>query len=118
MTPFGARICQWRQAKSLTLSAMANDLGVTPAYLSALEHGRRGRPAPGMIMQICGVLGLIWDETAELKRLAKVSHPKVTLDTSGLSPVATEFANRLQQEMRDLDDETILAMMTHLPEKK
>ncbi|MBF0268105.1 MAG: helix-turn-helix transcriptional regulator [Alphaproteobacteria bacterium] len=118
MTPFGARIRQLRQDKGLTLSRMAEDLGVTPAYLSALEHGRRGRPAPGLIMQMCGVLNLIWDEAAELKELAKISHPKVTLDTSGLTPLATEFANRLQSAIRDLDDETIASMLAHLPERK
>ncbi|CAA6604833.1 Transcriptional regulator [Rhodospirillaceae bacterium LM-1] len=118
MTPFGARIRQLRQDKGLTLSRMAEDLGVTPAYLSALEHGRRGRPAPGLVMQMCGVLNLIWDETAELKELAKISHPKAMLDTSGLSPLATEFANRLSREIRHLDDEAIQAMMAHLPEKK
>lgn len=117
MTPFGQRIRQLRAAKGLTLSRMAQELGVTPAYLSALEHGRRGRPAPGLVMQICGVLNLIWDEAAEIKELAKLSHPKVTLDTSGLTPLATEFANRLAGDIRDLDDETIAAMMAHLGKK-
>lgn len=117
MTPFGARIRQLRAAKGLTLSRMAEELGVTPAYLSALEHGRRGRPAPGLVMQICGVLNLIWDEAEALKELAAVSHPKVTLDTSGLTPLATEFANRLAGDIRDLDDETILSMMAQLGKK-
>ncbi len=115
MTPFGARIRQLRQARGMTLTGMAQELGVTPAYLSALEHGRRGRPAPGLIMQICGVLGLIWDEAVELKDLAKRSHPKVTLDTSGLSPEATELANALGRTIRDLPDETISALLALLP---
>jgi len=118
VTPFGAKIRQLRQDKGMTLSGMAEELGVTPAYLSALEHGRRGRPAPGLVMQICGVLNLIWDEAAELKQLAKLSHPKVTLDTSGLSPQATELANRLGKSIRDLDEDSIAALLALLPREK
>ena len=85
------------------LKAMATELGVSSAYLSALEHGHRGRLGSVLVMQICGQLDLIWDEAEELKRLAELSHPKVTLNTAGLHPKATELANRLAQELPRLD---------------
>ncbi len=44
MTPFGARLREIREARGMTLKSMAAAIGVSPAYLSALEHGRRGRP--------------------------------------------------------------------------
>ena len=44
MTPFGARIREMRQQRGITLQDMAAALEVSPAYLSALEHGKRGRP--------------------------------------------------------------------------
>ena len=37
----------------------------------------------------------LWDEADALARLAALSHPRVTIDTAGLSPDATELANRL-----------------------
>jgi transcriptional regulator with XRE-family HTH domain len=114
MTPFGERLREHRSRKGVTLKVLAQELGVTAAYLSALETGRRGLPAPGMVMQICGALGLIWDEAEELKRLAAISQPKVTLDASGLSPKAVELANRLKKTLRDLPEETIDALLATL----
>ena len=114
MTPFGEKLREHRNRKGVTLKTLALDLGVTAAYLSALETGRRGLPAPGLVMQICGALGLIWDEAEELKRLVAISHPKVTLDTSGLSPRTVELANRLKRALRDLPDETVEALLETL----
>lgn len=110
MTPFGARIRELRRQRSVTLKQMAADLGMSAAYLSALEHGKRGRPGPGLVMEVCGYFGLIWDEAEALKRLAELSHPRVVLDTSGLTPQATAFANRLAECLRELDDDAIAAL--------
>lgn len=107
MTPFGQRIRELRGRRGIALKDMAAGLGVSAAYLSALEHGRRGKPGPGLIMQICGFFDLIWDEAEELKRLAQLSHPRAVIDTGGLSPKATELANLLAQRIRDLDEETL-----------
>ena len=86
---------------------MAEALGVSAAYLSALEHGRRGRPTHAMVVAICAQLNIIWDEADELARLARLSHPRVTVDTAGLSPTATELANLLAERIRKLPPERI-----------
>ena len=102
MTPFGARLQSLRAARGMTQKALAERLNVSPAYLSALEHGRRGQPGPGLVLEICGHLDLIWDEAEDLKRLAAQSRPKVTLDTGGLSPKVTELVNILNGRLTDL----------------
>ncbi len=107
MTPFGARVRELRARKGVKQKQMAEDLNVSSAYLSALEHGHRGRPASGMIMQICGYFDLIWDQSEDLKRLADLSHPRAVIDTAGLSPKATELANMLGETIAELDDDTI-----------
>lgn len=114
MTPFGAKVRALRDAKGIPLKQMAADLNVSSAYLSALEHGNRGRPAPGLVMQIAGYLGCIWDEAEELKRLAELSHPRVTIDTAGLPPDRTELANRLAESIGSLPDDVIAAMLERL----
>ncbi|WP_243634465.1 hypothetical protein [Roseicella frigidaeris] len=43
-------------------------------------------------------------------RLARLSHPRVVVDTSGLSAEATALANRLAREIRRLSPETIAAL--------
>ncbi len=102
MTPFGVRLRQLRAERGTTLKQMAEALGVSAAYLSALEHGRRGRPTHAMVVAICAHLNIIWDEADELMRLARLSHPRVTVDTAGLSPAATELANLLAERVRKL----------------
>ncbi len=107
MTPFGTKVRELRAARKLSLKKMAEDLGVTSAYFSALEHGHRGRPGSGLIQQICGYFELSWDEAEDLERLAGLSHPRVVVDTSGLGPTATELANLLADSIDDMDDDTI-----------
>jgi len=107
MTPFGARLRALRAERGINQKVLAKRLNVSPAYLSALEHGRRGQPGPGLVLEICGHLDLIWDEAEELKRLAANSRPKVVLDTGGLSPKATEFANRLAGSLHHLTEAEI-----------
>ncbi|MBC9210179.1 helix-turn-helix transcriptional regulator [Roseomonas aerophila] len=109
MTPFGARLRALREEKGITLSGLAAALQVSPAYLSALEHGRRGRPSAGLIQQVNDYFGL-WDNVEELERLARLSHPRVVLDTAGLSPEATELANRLALRIRSLTPARIAAL--------
>lgn len=110
MTPFGARLRALREARGISQKELAGALHVSPGYLSALEHGRRGRPSAGLLHQVCEHFGLIWDDAEELSRLARLSHPKARLDTSGQSPEATALANRLAREWRRLAPEDITAM--------
>ena len=107
MTPFGMKVRELRKTRKITLKEMAEELGVSSAYFSALEHGHRGKPGSGLVQQICGYFNLIWDDAEELRRLAQLSHPRVVIDTSGLSPEATELANTLAVKIQDLDEETI-----------
>lgn len=107
MTPFGARLRDLRQARGMTMKAMAAAIDVSPAYLSALEHGKRGRPSWDLLQRIIGHLNIIWDEAEELERLAGLSHPRVVVDTEGLGPKATELANRLARSIGRLDEATL-----------
>ena len=116
MTPFGRRVRELRAARGVTLAQMAQALGVTPAYLSALEHGKRGRPTFTLIQGAIHLLGVIWDEADELVRLADLSHPRVTIDTAGLDPEATLFANRLAREIGLLEGEDLRRLAAVLDE--
>ena len=114
MTPFGLKMRELRRARSITLKRMAEDLQISPAYLSALEHGHRGRPSPVLLRQICSFFNVIWDEAEELHRLAAISHPRIVVDTAGLSPKATELANRMPERIGELDDATLEAALNLL----
>ena len=116
MTPLGARIRVLRSVRGLTLAQMAAALQISTAYLSALEHGKRGVPTSGFLELVTAFFGLDWDKAEELKRLAEISRPKVVLDTSVLSPKATEFANLLGKRIRHLDDSRLDALIGEISE--
>ena len=107
MTPFGEKVRELRQQHGLSLKQMAADIGVSAAYLSALEHGHRGRPPFALVQAICAYFHIIWDDAEELQQRAALSHPRVVIDTAGLSPKATEVANRLAQAIGKLSDDTL-----------
>ncbi|MFL5286835.1 MAG: helix-turn-helix transcriptional regulator [Rhodopila sp.] len=110
MTPFGARLRSLRAERGITLKRLAEALQVSPAYLSALEHGKRGAPSAGLVHQVNEFFGLIWDEADELSRLARLSNPRVTVNTAGLTPEQTALANRLAQVIHRLTPEAVAAL--------
>jgi transcriptional regulator with XRE-family HTH domain len=110
MTPFGARVRALRTQRGITLKSLAESLQVSAAYLSALEHGKRGAPSPGLVHQVNEVFGLIWDDAEDLARLARLSHPRVSVNTAGLTPEQTALANRIAQTIHRLPPETVAAL--------
>jgi transcriptional regulator with XRE-family HTH domain len=117
MTPFGEKMRGLRLQRNVTLKDMATALNVSSAYLSALEHGKRGRPSWHLLQGVLSYFNIIWDEAEELVKLAKLSHPRITIDTQGLSPKATELANRLSVDIGKLDDVQIMKLIAMLEEK-
>lgn len=114
MTPFGERLRELRAERGMTQKQMAEAIGVSPAYLSALEHGKRGTPRWILVQDIIACLNIIWDEADELQRLAMHSAPKVTIDTTVLSPKATELANLLASGIDVLGEEALEDMRLRL----
>lgn len=118
MTPFGERLRELRRERGIAQKDMAKALGVSAAYLSALEHGHRGQPNWAFVQKIIGYFNIIWDEAEELEDLVFASDPRVVIDTSGLSPQATRLANLLSRKIRDLDEDTMSRLMEILGPKK
>lgn len=102
MTPLGAKLREMRAERGVTLKEMAHAIGVSPAYLSALEHGKRGAPTWFLVQRIIVFFNIIWDDAEELCRLAQSSDPRIKIDTSGAIPEATAFANLLARTVGDL----------------
>jgi transcriptional regulator with XRE-family HTH domain len=120
MTPFGEKVRAMRTERGIAQKEMAAAIGVSPAYLSALEHGRRGVPNWAMVQKIIGFFNVIWDEAEALEDLARRSDPRVTVDTAGLSPEATLLANRLAAQITMLspdDIERIVALLDEIDQK-
>lgn len=97
MTPFGDAIRKLRAERGVSQKEMARAIGVSPAYLSALEHGNRSEPTWELVQRVIGYFHIIWDEAEELQRLAGLSRPRAVIHTQGLSAKAVETANRLAE---------------------
>lgn len=120
MTPFGERVRRLRRERGLLLKDMAAHLGVSSAYLSALERGERGKPTFTLIQGVIQYFNIIWDEADELARLADLSEPRVKIDTGSTTPRKTLFANRLAREIAQLSDqeiEDLLAILDRAAER-
>ena len=113
MTPFGEKIRALRTDRGVTMKQMAQAIGVSAPYLSALENGNRGLPSWYLVQRIIAYFNIIWDEAEDIAELARLSHPRVVIDTSGLSPRATELANRLADNIARLS-ESELQQFLHL----
>lgn len=111
MTPFGEKIRALRSARGVDQATMAADLGVSAAYLSALEHGKKGAPSWAMTQKIIQYFGLIWDEAEALQLLAQLSKPRVTVETAGLDPRATRAANLLARRVGHLSSADLDALL-------
>jgi transcriptional regulator with XRE-family HTH domain len=83
LTPFGKAVRKARLDADVTLSEMAAALGVTPAFLSALETGRKKIPGDivGKAETYFAGLGI---RIEPLQPLADVSNATVSLE--GLAP--------------------------------
>jgi transcriptional regulator with XRE-family HTH domain len=117
VTPFGRKLRSLRAARRCQLKDLAKALKVSSAYLSALEHGHRGKPSAGLVQQVAAYFNLAWEQVDELKALAELSDPRVTIDTAGLTPEATELANRLAARIDALSDNEIARLLALLKAK-
>jgi transcriptional regulator with XRE-family HTH domain len=117
MTPFGARVRQLRAQRGVSLKVMAAALGVSSAYLSALELGQRGKPPWYLVQRVITYFNVIWDDAEELQRLAEVSAPRVTVDTAGLTPTHTRLANRLASDIANLNEAAAAELLGRLEAK-
>ncbi|WP_143957588.1 helix-turn-helix domain-containing protein [Rhodoligotrophos appendicifer] len=114
MTPFGQKMRELRELRGISLKEMAASVGVSSAYLSALEHGRRGRPSWTLLQRIITYFNVIWDEAEDLAALAQRSHPRVVIDTSHLTARATETANLMSERIAKLSEEQLENIATIL----
>ncbi|MAV47045.1 MAG: XRE family transcriptional regulator [Alphaproteobacteria bacterium TMED89] len=114
MTPFGEKMVALRDSRGWTQKKMAEKLGVSAAYLSALENGQRGKPSRRLLHAVCQTFGIIWDEADALADLAQASHPVVKISTRGLSATHTRFAHVLADRIGSLSETQLKAWLVLL----
>lgn len=79
MTPFGTDILRLLRHRSFRQCDLARAIGAHPTYLSALLHGRKGRPSRKQITTIAQALNLNSREFASLEAAAEASFKSLDL---------------------------------------
>lgn len=98
MTPFGKFMRHLRLDKGLMLKESAEKLGVTSAYLSALEHGKKGVPGAQLVDRIIAVFGLDAKQAKTLRAAVRDSGTRFDMpakSTPDAFLTANIFARRI-----------------------
>jgi transcriptional regulator with XRE-family HTH domain len=104
LTPFGKALRKLRIDRDMLLKTMAEGASVTPAFLSAIEAGKK--PIPSYLVgRLAQWMRLNDPETEELRHAAAMSAAFVQIP---LSPASSMFdrslATQLARSFVDLDD--------------
>lgn len=122
LTPFGKEIRRLRleHEKVPRLKDMADALGVSSAFLSSVESGRKSAPSE-LVDQIGKLFRLDASRTAELHRLARASTKAVQLSLTGTSEKSRELAVTFARRFPSLSEDEMtnfLELLGHEQAKK
>ena len=106
LTGFGQFLRKIRIDCNELLKDMADKLGVTSSYLSAVETGKRNIPK-GWVEKICKYYNLAVFEREALEVAATNSARVVMMDLSNMTPKRKETALLFARKLDDVDDSVI-----------
>ena len=105
LTPFGKFCRKLRIDKGELLKEMADKLGVTSSYLSAVENGRRNIPKD-WAGKIASIYHLSEDQFNDLQSSIEESQSIIKVDLSGANAEQKNLMLAFAREFKDLSDET------------
>jgi transcriptional regulator with XRE-family HTH domain len=117
LTPFGKAIRKMRIDLAITLKEMAERLGVTPAYLSAVETGKK-RVTDDLLDKIEEHYSLSAIEARDLRRQADQSASVIKLKMNGTDNGIREMATVFSRRFSDLEEKEVQEIMNILNKKK
>ena len=107
MTEFGKEIRKLRIDRGEIMKSMADKLGITSAYLSAIECGKRNIP-DNFIDQITSIYNLSKHEKAKLEDSVALANHKVEIALDDVSESKQELALKFARSFDDIDDRTAI----------
>ncbi len=106
LSKFGKTVRKLRIDKGITLKAMAETLGKTSAYLSAVETGRKNPPKK-LVQQIAGYFEMTATQAQELEQAAEESRSEVTLPMAGFNDAQREVAAAFARQFDSLTEDEL-----------
>lgn len=118
LTPFGKQVRKLRIDVGVTLKSMADAMGVTSSYLSAIETGKRAitDQVLNSIISYFGNVGVL--ANAELAKAARDSQQSVEINLSGKNQNAREVAMAFARNFDELSDDEFARLRELLTKKQ
>lgn len=116
MTPFGMFMRRLRLENGMLLKDTAEAMGVSSAYLSALEHGKKGPPSAEFVAKLETKLKLDTERRADLRRAVRDSATNLAIP-SKVTPLGFQAAHAFARKLPNLSEHQ-LKQVLDLVEKK
>lgn len=104
-TKIGEFFVKIRTRKNISLRQMACDLGISPAFLSAVENGKKKMP-DSWFSRIPKTYSLSEAESEEFKVAAYESFETVEINLANATEMNKKLAVRFARRFSDIDDQT------------
>ncbi|KLU14172.1 MULTISPECIES: helix-turn-helix domain-containing protein [Xenorhabdus] len=110
LTPFGKIVRKMRIDLGITLKEMAESMGMTSSYLSAIETGKRAI-TDSVLNNIVSYLAKTPGDKVKLKNAAKDSQQSVEINLMGRSANARNAAMSFARSFDDLDEDDFAKLL-------
>ena len=104
-TTLGDFLRKIRMKEDISLRKMASDLSISPAFLSAVENGKKKMPESWFTL-IPDTYHLSYDENEEFKDAAYDSFDIVAVNIANTSGVNKKLAIKFARRFEDIDEKT------------
>ena len=116
-TSIGEFLRSLRMNQNQRLKDMADILGVSSAFLSAVENGKKSMPDI-WIKKIQAEYGISDDQCDEMKQAAMESQNTISINMKNVSSVNRELAVSFARQFDDMDEETSKKILSMLKNRK
>lgn len=106
ITPFGVFLRKLRLDNGEIMKNMAEKLGVSSSFLSAVENGKKNIPTAWFDM-ICKLYGLNENKKEELRETMMLSQPFIKICLTGLSKEKRSLAFSFKKDIKDMKKEDV-----------
>ena len=107
LTEFGKYLRRLRLDCNQLMKEMAGQLNVTPAYLSAIENGKR-KPTKDLVNKIQKCYSLSNDDSQQLKEAYAKTINEITIDMSNANTDQSNLGLIFARKIDSLSDDQIL----------
>jgi len=113
LSQFGKLFRKMRIDRDLTLGDVAERVGVRPAFVSAIETGRKPAP-PSFLEAVTKQFGLSENESKQLTAAAAAQAKEVTMVLNGRSDQAKELAVAFARKFESISEDDIARLLGQL----